>query len=141
MDCCLRVKMSALGSLEQSISEACLCRSFIRTTLCELCTRKEATERVGSNTSGLPDCPGLKRRMIEDLRHHSHHERFSSTGFKSAWSSSCLKLADLGSMLHLEWRIPSQMCTQQDKAALFVTLGKQMSQMLKGPALRIVACL
>ncbi|KAJ1173114.1 hypothetical protein NDU88_004955 [Pleurodeles waltl] len=56
MDCCLRVKMSALGSLEQRISEACLCRSFIRTTLGERCTRKEATERVGSNTSGLPDC-------------------------------------------------------------------------------------
>ncbi|KAJ1173109.1 hypothetical protein NDU88_004950 [Pleurodeles waltl] len=50
--------MSALGSLEQRISEACLCRSFVRTTLGERCTRKEATERVGSNTSGLPDCPG-----------------------------------------------------------------------------------
>ncbi|KAJ1173116.1 hypothetical protein NDU88_004957 [Pleurodeles waltl] len=30
----------------------------VRTTLGERCTRKEATERVGSNTSGLPDCPG-----------------------------------------------------------------------------------
>ncbi|KAJ1173118.1 hypothetical protein NDU88_004959 [Pleurodeles waltl] len=83
--------------------------------------------------------------MIEDLRHHSHHERsvsttFSPNQFQLHWIQECLEFLLLEIGRFALQAAPRMMCTPQDKAALFVTLGKQMSQVLKGPALRIVAC-